>query len=519
MSFFLIIFELHLTSEIQLMRNLLFIFYFSLLFSVTAYSQQWIYTPKKPLSQIAWDGLELPNRNLIITGYTNGDSTNNSLAYLLKLSPDGNLLQEHSFSNQLGSSIQSVALLPNGNYVAVGYVKNSTDSVRRGYVACFNTAFEQLWEQRIVAPAHVDLEKVIVVNTTIVAAGNYIKKSSRDSIIICSFDFQGKALRRIGKQIPSFVGITDLAQVGNKEFLLAVHKFGGDTLLLMDTAFVVQQSARQKVPEAMLSGDRKLITNYEYDRVNGVKQTKNNSIYINSRISVDIHSIDTDTVLDKDYAGICLQKYMPQLDTVFTRSYVYEDVFMLAGGLDFIDENNIYIGGNYNFEGFDPYPDTLTNKYYVVKTDSMGAVKWQRLIGDTAYFFMSNVIATQDGGCVLLGSRYLGDGTQLHDIHVLKLDKDGTLQTSGISALTKAAPLQIYPNPTASVFTIALPDENAIEDFTVNVYSVTGQLLKSVDIANSNFTTIDIAEFTQGYYFVQLITESGKIFQGKIAKL
>ena len=68
--------------------------------------------------------------------------------------------------------------------------------------------------------------------------------------------------------------------------------------------------------------------------------------------------------------------------------------------------------------------------------------------------------------------------------------------TIGINEQTNTKDIKVYPNPTANVFHITLP--NSSEHFTVTIYTSLGKKIYQT----SDHTSIDISNFANGIYFL-----------------
>lgn len=75
---------------------------------------------------------------------------------------------------------------------------------------------------------------------------------------------------------------------------------------------------------------------------------------------------------------------------------------------------------------------------------------------------------------------------------------------------------KIYPNPATENITIEIADSKN-ENFTLTIYSLTGQLIKTIE-TNKNIVTIDNNNITSGLYFYQIHRANDKrlIGQGKL---
>ncbi|MCB6002361.1 leucine-rich repeat domain-containing protein [Flavobacterium psychrophilum] len=64
--------------------------------------------------------------------------------------------------------------------------------------------------------------------------------------------------------------------------------------------------------------------------------------------------------------------------------------------------------------------------------------------------------------------------------------------------------LKIYPNPVSEILNIALQEDLQLEK--VNFYNTLGQLIKT-----TNHSEINVSSFTKGNYFVEIMTNQGKV--------
>ena len=82
--------------------------------------------------------------------------------------------------------------------------------------------------------------------------------------------------------------------------------------------------------------------------------------------------------------------------------------------------------------------------------------------------------------------------------------------------LTKENKISIFPNPAKEKITIKT---NFKEHYHVNIYSFSGKLVSSHKEIMSKKYTINTSELNSGIYFIQVISQKGKIFTKKIIVL
>ncbi len=87
-------------------------------------------------------------------------------------------------------------------------------------------------------------------------------------------------------------------------------------------------------------------------------------------------------------------------------------------------------------------------------------------------------------------------------------------ETVSIEELNNTNSFKIYPNPSNNVLNIKMND--FAENSLLNIYSMQGQILKSV-ILNNNLTSLDISSLSNGNYIIQIMNGS-TISQTKFSK-
>jgi hypothetical protein len=104
-----------------------------------------------------------------------------------------------------------------------------------------------------------------------------------------------------------------------------------------------------------------------------------------------------------------------------------------------------------------------------------------------------------------------------------QIDFDNSFEYSGIIAVKIKLNNEIktYPNPAQNQITIEFNTTRFDEELMVNIMDLTGKKIKNITIKTAqNISTynIDLSSIQQGFYFFQVIQQSGEIFQTKIIK-
>ena len=167
--------------------------------------------------------------------------------------------------------------------------------------------------------------------------------------------------------------------------------------------------------------------------------------------------------------------------------------------MDFVDENNIYVGGTTNFTApiyFFPPP----SQYIVANYDRELNKRWERRYGDTTRnHLMSNVFATTDGGALLFGYSFDNNTDLRTDLYIVKIAGDGTVDSETIIPLSER--IKVFPNPATDKINVELP-ENMGNDLSLKIYSITGQIL--LEVNDYSGEGIDIRFLPSGNYVLEI---------------
>lgn len=187
-----------------------------------------------------------------------------------------------------------------------------------------------------------------------------------------------------------------------------------------------------------------------------------------------------------------------------------EDTITYPGfysNLDFVNENEIYYAGvkNLAFNYFAP----VDSWFFLNKLDSNLEVQWQKFYGGDAYYNLWNMIATQDGGCLMAGTRYdYVTQTNLRDLYILKVDENGLIVgTGGELPNISVQDAIVYPNPGNEYFNIQSGPQ--IINALFELFDMNGNLVltTTLDERRETISTHNLSPGTYPY----LITYQNKI--------
>ena len=183
--------------------------------------------------------------------------------------------------------------------------------------------------------------------------------------------------------------------------------------------------------------------------------------------------------------------------------------------MDFIDNNNIFYGGVANIIP-EHYPWQVEPTWIMLNNlDSNLNINWQRFYGGDAFYYLWGLRATQDGGCIMLCTRY-DHNTQYHeyDIYILKVDSLGLITNINENTKINISNAIVYPNPGTNYLNI----KTKLKNSTFELIDFTGKIIIR-KFLNSFTKQINTSNIPSGMYFYRIHDNEEIIESGKWVKL
>ncbi|NQT76587.1 MAG: T9SS type A sorting domain-containing protein [Bacteroidetes bacterium] len=170
--------------------------------------------------------------------------------------------------------------------------------------------------------------------------------------------------------------------------------------------------------------------------------------------------------------------------------------------------DNVYVGGTSNFDYANPFFSTFDSWFHLIKINPDITAIWEYWYGGDAYYHLYSILATSDGGCLMVGNRYDNEAQAMErDIFIIKVNSDGIL------VWTQEIPIAyqqttIYPNPGTSRLNI----KTYGNDLDFELANMNGQVLIK-QLINNKTNTINTEPLKPGMYFYRLINKKDKTIE------
>lgn len=191
--------------------------------------------------------------------------------------------------------------------------------------------------------------------------------------------------------------------------------------------------------------------------------------------------------------------------------------FYMQNCIDFLNDTTLYLAGTHNFKQSPPFLYPEPRWIFLNKLGTDGSIIWQRFYKGDLNYMPYVVVATNDGGALIISHQYDWNNPipNQRDIHILKVDSTGWYEGMPVNINDPDAPKQIlvYPNPVYDHVTFEL---GMYRDLDLKVYNQKGQVVFERKLAHSQ--TIKLAALPSGIYFYVIESNEGFTERGKLLK-
>ena len=179
--------------------------------------------------------------------------------------------------------------------------------------------------------------------------------------------------------------------------------------------------------------------------------------------------------------------------------------------IDYCDPSCIYLAGTHNLQwstGSEP------SWFYVTKLNDTLGVEFEKYIGGDDYYWLSFVLATNDGGIMLAGTRsVLNSQMYNNDGYIIKLDSTGCIVSLPENKDIRIREAIVYPNPGQKTIHV----RTALKHCNFYLYDMQGKQVIGGTLLNG-ITTFQSENLKKGAYLYSIIQNGKTVENGKWIK-
>lgn len=188
------------------------------------------------------------------------------------------------------------------------------------------------------------------------------------------------------------------------------------------------------------------------------------------------------------------------------------------GALDFNNKDTIFIGGIKNMAIPNIHYGNIPSWYVLIQTDSLLNIRWERFYGGDAYYTMTNLAATNDGGCIMVGTKFdykAHPYVRERDIYIIKVNSKGLIASVNGEPSPIVHEAIVFPNPGRDYLRVRVAMQHKHSDF--KLYDIKGRLILKKHI-EGKIAEINTQFLETGTYIYTVTNNNGLNEKGKWIK-
>lgn len=486
------------------MKKNILIFIFALVVLQTSLAQNTFNTLiNHELSFFPTDIIETNNHDFLIASAARIPITSNYTwkSYIYKLNSEG-VLTDSLIINEDGkiSVIRKIEQLDDGNYIAWGSYETDLFYNYDFWQIIFDEDLNIISELR--TPTNYGFLKFI--NTTKNKHDNYIVAGTYhtdpNQLVFSSFFLkeispQGIIIKDTSYLLDGWNNIADICYSHKKDMYYAATKNSLSTgppheIIIFDTNFNVYEISSLYPDMLMgLSPTLNFVTDSTFILASNYRSESNEKL-------LGVYELSDEFVINKHvYLGT-------PSDTMW-----YAGVF---NNLDFITPNQLFFGSTKGVKWVE-WPNSPSYIQLDCLDEDLN-IKYEKYYGGDAYYIVHNVLATDDGGCVLMSTRYAygNNNIKKRNISILKVDENGLIISTNENQSIPIKNAIVLPNPGKNYLQL----HTGVLPATFKLYDVNGHEVL-VEQIHSESTRIITNHLNTGVYIWQLIKDGKEVEKGK----
>ncbi len=447
--------------------------------------------------EIPWDAIELDDGDFIILTQRNigGVTSLDCNIQLYKVSTEGVFIDSLIFNSppkyQLDIA-RYIHTMNDNQYLVVGNITNIETQDIQLYLFWFDEALNFISDTIIGDTVVSDFYPDHLINDegNLIAGGSF--RDTCNHSIIMEYDFNTKIITK--SHLRRTCLSTTIIEVSSSN---SYHLFGWSAA---DSMTIVDRDSM------------KILTRMPFP----LPFSPSKAVNIPSSTDYLVAGKAVDTVT---WEWNLIYRRMDSTGHILEESYYGQEDTAQYFAINELDCNSIgyfYLGGSHNITSIMPllYPE---RRWILVNKLNMdGSIIWQHYYKGDLHYMPMKVLATEDGGALILSHKYDWNSPypNQRDIHILKVDSNGYYPGMvNIDELTgKPQQILVYPNPAKSWINIITGYYNFLELY---IYDVQGHIRMQKTLHGS-IHKLNIESFSPGMYIYEFRNDDGFAETGKL---
>ncbi len=426
-------------------------------------------------------------------------------AEIIKFNSNGSLVKKNTFfsSGDQYTPLRKIFPINNTEFLLFGGIRESEDSNTQIWVIKIDTSLNIIWEKRF--PTDVKyLERM-----------NYTLNINNNLILMVTLSTGSLNFLK---------SILFLELTLNGDFVWSRHETSGNQNTMMGYsiishsngyyAFVDGFSSYLPIPGMGFSERLDLDTNFNITRAQSIPEGMYGYMTA-EKINEQFYYLAG----KKYYTGFYTENAIQKTDT--SNTILFSNHSGLPGNIPdgpawlecmSVESENIIYTGGIGYDVSSPYEcNFLHPQVFILSNyDSLLNNRWTKYYGsDTACYYMMDLDATDDGGCIMAGT-ILSPNSNPHktDVIIIKVDSEGLI-TSTNKPGTRVMQAVVYPNPGNEYLMLQTGQQNMGAIFTL--HNLSGQKLMEQTV-NSTTQQALTSELPPGNY-VWTLSKGNKVIE------
>lgn len=177
----------------------------------------------------------------------------------------------------------------------------------------------------------------------------------------------------------------------------------------------------------------------------------------------------------------------------------------------------LFLANTYNFTETPPLMYPEPRWIWLMKLNLDGSLVWQHFYKGEVNYMPYKVLATSDGGALVLSTRYDWNDSipNQRDVHILKVDSNGWYPGigTGINEFEEPQQILVYPNPVRDKVKFVT---GWYKDLELAIYDMQGNKVFAAFLPGTR--EVDLSFLRSGVYVYRLTGKDGFAERGKIVK-